>query len=275
LTKPLKQSGRAGLAASLLLFFVVFALSQIHNFILNEFQPSVLEDYILLLVISSVSLVAFVVFVKSSKSTFKNQGYRQPTIIKTKPCVGLAVLCFAVYMLIYLSPGFSTGLVFFGIRTDLFLLLYRVVSAVIFSFAAESVFRGFIFRNFSRSYGFFTSLYASAFLFGFHQVIIIDLFSLNVGDVGVFIFTNILPVFVQGLFLGFLFYKTGWSLLAPIIFSFGYYYFFNPGVIIAPSGLPWWVDVTFEMAAYIALILIVDYAIKEPAYRRKKYGLED
>jgi len=89
-----------------------------------------------------------------------------------------------------------------------------------------------------------------------------------------FVFTNILVPFVGGLFLGFLFYKTGWSLLAPIIFSIGVQYYFNPLSIASPLDLTWWMAITFEMASYLTMILIVDYAIKEPASRRRKYGLE-
>jgi membrane protease YdiL (CAAX protease family) len=140
--------------------------------------------------------------------------------------------------------------------------------------AREAVFRGYIFRDLSRNYGFFTSLYTSALLFGFHQIILRNLLTMSLEDLGAFVFTNILVPFVGGLFLGFLFYKTGWSLLASIIFRIGYYYYFDPLAIASAPDISWWVGIAFEMASYVTLILIVDYAINEPASRRRKYGLE-
>ena len=271
MTKPPRQGS---LAASLLLFLVVFGLWQLHDFVLVNMQPSDLELYILYLAIPSASLVAFAVFVKLTKSSFKNQGFKRPSFIKTKLCIGLALLCLVIYLAIYLFPGFSTGISFLGIRTDPFLLVYRIVSAVIFGIAGEAVFRGYIFRNLSRNYGFFTSLYTSALLFSLHQIIIRNLLTMSLDTLGQFVFTNIFVPFVGGLFLGFIFYKTGWSLLAPIIFSIGVYYYFNPLAIASATDVPWWMTITFEMASYVILILMVDYTIKEPTSRRKKYGLE-
>ena len=268
-----KPPRERSLAASLLLFFVVFGLWQLHDFILSM-GPSDLAIYLLYLAIPSVSLVAFAVFVKLAKSSFKNQGYRRPTFIKTKPCIVLALLCLTIYLLIFLFPGFSTGISFLGIRTDPFLLVFRIVSAVIFGVAGESVFRGYIFRNLSRDYGFFTSLYTSALLFSLHQIVVRNLLTMSANDLVAFVFTNILVPFVAGLFLGFLFYKTGWSLLAPIVFRIGFYYYFDPLAIASPPDLDWWMAIAFEMASYLVLILMVDYAIKEPASRRRKYGLE-
>jgi membrane protease YdiL (CAAX protease family) len=269
-----KPPTERSLATSLLLFLVVFGLWQLHDFILSSMEPSDLAIYLLYLAIPSASLVTFVVFVKLTRSSFKNQGYRRPTFIKTKHCIGLALLCLAIYFLIFLSPGFSTGISFLGIRTDPFLLVFRVVSAVIFGVAGESVFRGYIFRKLSRNYGFLTSLYTSALLFSLHQVVVRNLLTMSIDQLGIFVFTDVLVPFVGGLFLGFLFYKTGWSLLAPVIFRIGIYYYFDPLAIASPPDVSWWVAIAFEMASYAALILMVDYAIKEPAARRRKYGLE-
>jgi membrane protease YdiL (CAAX protease family) len=265
-----KSPRQRTLATSLLLFFVVFGLWQLHDFVLVNMQPSDLETYFLYLAIPSASLVAFAVSVKLTKSSFKNQGFRRPTFIKTKPCIGLALLCLAIYLLIFLFPGFSTGIDFLGIRTDPFLLVFRIVSAVVFGIAGEAVFRGYIFRNLSKNYGFFTSLYTSALLFSLHQIIIRDLLTMSLDTLGQFVFTDVLVPFVGGLFLGFLIYKTGWSLLAPIIFRIGVYYYFDPLAIASAPDVSWWMAITFEMASYVILILMVDYAIKEPAYRRRK-----
>jgi hypothetical protein len=79
-------------------------------------------------------------------------------------------------------------------------------------------------------------------------------------------------VFAAGLFLGFFFYKTGWSLIGAIIFRIGILlYLFYPPVMATP---PWWINLTFEVTAYGCLIIILDTIIKESRFQRRKYGLE-
>lgn len=272
MTKPSKH---VSLAASLALFLTVFILWQIHNYILVNFPLSTLDIYIFNLIIPSISLVLFAGFTKILGSNFRRQGFRHPTTIRTKVCVGLVSLCLGIYFVVILSSGFFRGgIVFLGVRTDPFLFFYRIVSAVIYGFAGETVFRGFIFRNLARNYNFFASLYGSSLLFSIHQIAVRKLLLISMDEFIIFLFTDVLTLMVAGLFLGFLFYKTGWSLLAPLLFVIGTRYYFDPLPIASPGGLSWWMAITFEMAAYACLILLIDYAIKEPGYRRRKYGLE-
>jgi len=86
------------------------------------------------------------------------------------------------------------------------------------------------------------------------------------------LFQQIMPVFTSGLFLGFMFYKMDWSILSPFIFRVGtlLYFFFSP--IVASSA--WWMGLTFEVMAYAFLFIILDSAVKEPRYRRRRYRLE-
>jgi hypothetical protein len=121
--------------------------------------------------------------------------------------------------------------------------------------------------------GFFPSLYASALMFSLSQISIQNLLAWSSERLMIYIFTNILTAFAAGLFLGFLFYKTSWSLLGPAIFRIGVLFYFEPNPISSVSS-PWWMALTFEVAAFALMILLVDAAIVEPRYRRKKYGLE-
>jgi hypothetical protein len=86
------------------------------------------------------------------------------------------------------------------------------------------------------------------------------------------VFQRIMPAFTSGLFLGFMFYKMDWSILGTFIFRVGtlLYFFFSP--IFGSST--WWMGLTFEVMAYACLFVIADSVIKEPRYRRRKYGLE-
>jgi hypothetical protein len=231
--------------------------------------------YVLFSAIPAASLAIFAVFIKLAKSTFRKEGYRKPTIVKTSTCLSLSVAFIVIYVLIYLFPGFPTGFLYQGIETDPLLIISRIASAILYSLAAESIFRGHIFRSLLKNNGFFTSLYASSILFSLSQVSIKDLIGLNLQQITFYIFTNIVPLFAAGLFLGFFFYKIGWSLLGPVIFRVGVRFFLDPLPIVSPAGAPiWWESVTMEMFCYVALILILDSVVKEPRYVRKQYGLE-
>jgi hypothetical protein len=126
------------------------------------------------------------------------------------------------------------------------------------------------------NHGFFTSLYVSSILFGLYQVSLRDVIGANLDQIGIYVFTNIIPSFAAGLFLGFFFYKLGWSLLGPITFRIGIRFFLDPLPIVSPaSAPPWWLALTLETTSYIIIIFIVDSIIKEPGYVRRRYGLED
>lgn len=262
---------------SVLLFIIAFALWQIYDYIMLHISPPILVIYLLFLAIPAISLAIFVLFTKLTKSTLRKQGYKKPTILKTSKCLLLSVIFILIYVFIYLFPGISTGSLHYrGISTDPILFTNRIASAILISLATESIFRGYIFRNLVRNQGFFTSLYASSILFGLYQISIRDLTGITFEGMVIYIFTRILPAFAAGLFLGFFFYKTGWSLLGPATFRMGFQYFLDPLPIISPaSSPPWWMALTFETMFYVVLILIIDFTIKEPRYLRRRYGLED
>ena len=270
------SSKQFAIASSILLFLIAFSLWQIYDYIMLHISPPTILIYLLFLAIPAISLAIFVLFITLAKSTLGKQGYKTPTTLKTSKCLLLSVIFILIYVLIYLFPGFSTGSFYFrGISTTPIPFIYRIASAILIGLAAESIFRGYIFRNLVRNQGFFTSLYASSILFGLYQISIKDLTGITFDRMVIYIFTRILPAFAAGLFLGFFFYKTGWSLLGPATFRMGFQYFLDPLPIISPaSSPPWWMALTFETMAYVVLILIIDFIITEPRYMRKRYGLE-
>lgn len=153
-----------------------------------------------------------------------------------------------------------------------YFFLSSLAISVAYSFFSESIFRGYIFRNLARHYGFFTSLYISSILFGLHTISITSISSIT-ADPLFYIFTSIIPSIASGLFLAFFFYKIRWSLVGPLIFRMSSLLFYE----LTPIGVssPWWIALTFEMFAFTALILLVDSIIQEPQYRRKRYGLQE
>ena len=175
-----------------------------------------------------------------------------------------------------LAPGFLFG---FTTRPspDFTSIIFNTSRAILIALTTEFIFRGYIFRNLTKNHGFFISLYASSILFGLHgydyPISILNLLNMSTDEIiREFLFQQIMPVFTSGLFLGFMFYKMDWSILGPFIFRVGtlLYFFFSP--MVATSA--WWMGLTFEVMAYACLFVIVDSAIKEPRYRRRRYGLE-
>ena len=280
MTVRVAPSKTFNIATSIILFIVAVILWQVYDLIMVYVSPPAEIIYVLYLVIPTVSIAVFFLFTKLAKSTLRKQGYKKPTIVKTSKCLLLSVIFIVIYVVIYLYPAFTGGGFHYQvIPTDPIRILHRIASAVLVSLSAESIFRGYIFRNLLRNYGFFKSLYASSILFGLYgllfQVSITDLIASSLNQLVITIFTNFLPFFAAGIFLGFFFYKTGWSLLGPITFRTGIMFFLSPlPLISAGSEVAWWLALTLEMVTYAVVIIVVELLIEEPDLLRKRYGLE-
>jgi membrane protease YdiL (CAAX protease family) len=268
------------IATSIILFIVAVILWQVYDLIMLYISPPAQIVYVLYLIIPAVSIAVFFLFTKLAKSTLRKQGYKKPTIVKTSKCLLLSVVFIVIYVIIYLYPAFTGGgFNYQGIPTDPIRLLHRIASAVLVSLSVESIFRGYIFRNLLRDFSFFKSLYASSILFGLYgllfQVPIADLIASSLNEIVITIFTNFLPFFAAGIFLGFFFYKTGWSLLGPVTFRTGIMFFLSPLPLLSAAGeVPWWLVLALEMVAYALVIIVVELLVEEPDRQKKRYGLE-
>lgn len=226
------------------------------------------------LIIYGLNFTVFLLFVKLEKSGLQEHGLKEPP--HPRKFIILSV-CFAFfYILVMMAPGFLFG---FTTRRfpDFTSIVFNTSRAILIALTSESIFRGFIFRKLTKNHGFFLSLYASSLLFGLYgydqPVSIIGILNMNADEIiREVLFQQITPVFTSGLFLGFMFYKMDWTIMGSFIFRVGtlLYFFFSP--LVATSA--WWMGLTFEVMAYAGLFLIADSAIKEPRYRRRKYGLE-
>ena len=257
---------------------MVFGIWQAYDLIMGSFslQPSLI--HVIYFATHGACFAFFMLFVKLGKSDLKNHGFKEP--LKTRKYVFLSISLIMIYVLATLLPG-----LLFGIRYNpplgILAISFNITRAILISLTNESIFRGYIFKNLSRNHGFFTALYASSIMFGLHKydepVSIVNLLTMTqytstseiIGDV---LFTEIMPAFIGGLFLGYMFYKMDWSLLGPVIFNMGILLYYTLSPIAA--NVPWWMELTFEVIAYVCLFVFIDFAIQEPRYRRKRYGLE-
>lgn len=257
--------------SSIILFLIVFVLWQIYYLIhISIAEIPVLYTYALYFAIYIASFALFLSFVKFGKSSLSEHGFKEPA--NTRQCLTLSVLFIIFYLILTLLPGFIWGFSSPPYPHTFFYFVFTILNAIIVSIATESIFRGYIFKNMIGEQGFFTSLYASSIMFSLYQIPIPTLATLAPDRIVTYIFTDIMPIFAAGLFLGFFFYKTGWSLLGPVAFRIGILlYLFLPPIMATP---PWWMKLTFEVAAYAFSIILLDATIKEPKFTRRRYGLE-
>jgi len=233
----------------------------------------ILFYHVLFLTIPVIGLIIFAIFIKLTQSSFRRQGYKKPAGLNTSMCILLSLGFLGLYLSIVLVQSFFGNIGSFMFPTSLPSIIYRIASAVLYAFYTESIFRGYIFRNLTGSYGLFIPLYISSILFSVHQISINDISTITTDGIFMYIFNRIIPLLAMGLFLGFFFYKIRWSLIGPLTFRIGFLFLMEPIPLISANS-PWWIALTFEMLAFAVLILLADSIIAEPRYRRKRYGLE-
>ena len=264
---------------SVLLFLIVFGIWQAYDLIMAFFSVQTLLIHVIYFATHGACLAIFLLFVKLGKSDLKEYGFKVPS--KPGRSVLLSISFIGFYIIATMLPG-----LLFGIRYNpplgVLAISYFIARAILISLTKESIFRGYIFKNLSRKHGFFTALYASSIMFGLHRydepVSIVNLLTMTpitntseiIGDI---LFTEVMPAFIGGLFLGYMFYKMDWSLLGTVIFNMGILLYSTLSPISV--NVPWWMGLTFEVVAYVCLFVFIDSAIQEPRYRRRRYGLEN
>lgn len=258
---------------SILLFVIVFILWQIYDIIMLQVTLPLLFTQLLYLAIPGISLAAFVVFIVVTGSSFKWHGYKKPVGINSSKCLLLTCLFAAIYVFATLAQGMFGNFGTTTFPTEPYQIIFRLALAVVFGVASESIFRGYIFRNLARNYGFFSSLYVSSILFSLHNISLRSILEMNTHNIIMYIFTAIIPALAAGIFFGFYFYKIGWSLLGPITFRVIWLFFLEPLPIMSASS-SWWIALTFELMAFVILIFALESLIREPLVRRRRYGLE-
>ena len=276
LSKIYSKSG--GARTSALLFLIVFGIWQAYDLIMVSFSLQTFSIHLIYFATHGATLAIFILFVKLGESDLKTYGLRGPSKLGRSVLLSISLVMF--YIFATLMPG-----LLFGIRykppLGILAIFFNITRAILISLTKETIFRGYIFKNLLNKHGFFTALYTSSIMFGLSRydepVSIVNLITMTqnmsiseiVGDV---LFMEVMPAFIGGLFLGYMFYKMDWSLLGPVIFNMGILLYSTLSPITV--GIPWWMGLTFEVIAYVCLFVFIDSAIQEPSYRRKRYGLE-
>jgi membrane protease YdiL (CAAX protease family) len=170
-------------------------------------------------------LMVYVKIIK--KSSFQELGFRKVDGWKSYAAVGLAFALFHNIIVIAVS------ITLIGLEYDYILPLYVHLPAY-FAFAwiitipEEGIFRGCVLRQLLRKYSTTMALIISSIFFGLYHIYYIPLvFSKD--PIGIlFQASYAFHAFTSGLFLGYLYHKTGRNLLAPMIYHFSSIYFNVP-----------------------------------------------
>jgi membrane protease YdiL (CAAX protease family) len=210
-----KQIGRmisslpkAGWHLFLSFYFFVFASWQTINILLREFSISEQVFPYLFLAVQIVYLGVLALLIGRENSTFARYGFVWPE--ETGKYVA-AVLLFAFSYIFVASilPGIFGGYTVFPTLsfTEVFSL---VLSTLVASFASEAIFRGYLQTKLTELSGFPLALLATSLMFSLYALPFLPF------DPSL-VFFQILSLFVLGLFLGVLYYRTK-TLLCPIVF---------------------------------------------------------
>jgi signal peptidase I len=213
-----------------------------------------------------LGLVALAKFIEDRP--WSSYGFR------VDPGAALTVLAIAgvlvgVYLLVTTESGIVTGFVPVppqGVQS--FALLF--LTAPLLALGQEALFRGYLLTRLSDSIPFRTGLFLSALLFAAYFV---DPRSILPGNGSVDVpalFVQVLPMFALGILTGLFLYKTRWSVLGS--------WSVRTGLLWAVLFLPfttgdanWLTTFVFELLAIGGMIVILELAIQEPRFLRRRY----
>jgi membrane protease YdiL (CAAX protease family) len=161
------------------------------------------------LVIQIVFLSVVLLLIKKENSDFQGHGFWLPENFGEHISVGV-LLALAYFFITVFLPGSFAG---FELLPPVPQASLEFIEILLTSLACESVFRGYIQRNLTRVYGFLPALGVSSFMFSLYGLPLPSLPSFGL----TFLFTNIVSLFILGIFLGIVFQKT-MTLVCPVTF---------------------------------------------------------
>jgi len=215
-------------------------------------------------------LLLFFVFVKAVEgSTIGAYGFLTEGAMKTRTTVVAAVALTTVFSLVALEPGLVTG---FSLQPPPTLLVFGffLFTSPLVAVAQEAVFRGYIFKKLAMRTTLSVGLVVSSMLFALQTTNPFVFSGLSLEGALQYLFGNTFVSFALGITMGLYFYKSGWSLLGPLIVRTGLLLEQNLSPISALSA-GWEFTFVFQLMGFAALIVIMNAFIKEPRLLAKKY----
>jgi len=228
------------------------------------------ETYVAYALLYVSILMLFLVFVRSvEESKIGEYGFSTPGGSKTWRAALVAIVLSVVFSVIVLEPGFIFGFSRQPAPT-LFALGFFLFSSPLVAISQEAVFRGYIFKKLTAVTTLTTGLVVSSLLFALQTTNPFVLGGLGSGGVAQYLFSNTLTSFALGVAMGLYFFKSGWSLLGPVIVRWGLLLQQNLSPIVA-NTTGWEFTFVFQLIACAAVIVLVSALVKEPKLLAKKY----
>jgi signal peptidase I len=257
-----------GIVLPFLLFLLSFGLFTAYLLFASFLTAE--QTYVAYALLYSSILLMFFVFVKDIEgSATREYGFKMPGGKRTVATIVLAVVLIAVFILIVLEPGFVFG---FSrqLPPTLFTFGFFLFTAPLVAIAQEAVFRGYIFKKLLTRTTLSVGLLVSSLLFALQTTNPFVLSNLGAGGAVQYLFTNTLASFALGITMGLYFYKSGWSLLGPVIVRSGLLIQQNLSPIVA-NTTGWELTFVFQLMGFAALIILMNAFVKEPKLLAKKY----
>ncbi len=238
-------------------YIFVFASWQILNSSLNAYPFIEPFRQSIVLIINISYFILLVRLMRIERLKFKEYGFLWPDETRKYVVVSLLLAVLYSFVAIFL-PGILTGYEVF-VPLPLTEIFSVILLGLVASFVGEAIFRGYIQKRISHLGGFSTVLVAVSAMFVLYKL---PLLPFNPPD----LFLEALSLFVVGVFLGILFYRTK-TLLCPILF----YFMISVLEMIVPvtAIATEYGKLVFELAAaVISLLLLIALTTKaeyEPA----------
>jgi signal peptidase len=252
--------------------FALFALSffAFQIYYLSSGALTVAETYAAYAALYASLLAMLIIVVKRAEgSGIDKYGFITFGRRASLKVIGTAVLLTAVFLLVSTEPGFIFG--FTRLASPSILVFgFFLFTAPLVAFAEEALFRGYIFKRLAGTGSTSYALLVSSALYAILLTNPHALGELNVSGVVQYLFTNTFAAFVLGIVMCLYFYKSGWSLLGPVVMRTGLLLQSNLSPLL-PNTPSWEFTFVFEVMGSAAVIAVLNAAIREPKFLARKY----
>ena len=251
-----------------LLFALSFASFQAYHLFVGSM--GIFEAYLAYGLLYGLLLLLFLVFVvgvenaKLSRYGFITFG-RKATVAT----IAMAALLVGIYTLVVFEPGFIFGftresnpsVVTFG---------FFLFSSPLVAVTEEAIYRGYVFRRLVMTSPVTSALLVSSALYALQLTNPFALGGLGLNGAVEYLWVNTFTPFVLGIVMCLYFYKSGWSLLGPVIVRTGLLIQGNLSPFVANTpGFEF--SLIFELLGSAALIILINTIVREPRFMARRY----
>lgn len=264
-TPPQDRSVARVLVAVVLLFGAALVLVQVQ--LRLDPKLSLIDSLLAFGAVQAAILGLAVLTARLTRQPLREVGFvlRGP-VPATLLFSGVLVLAFVI---VQIYPGFLVHFSRNPPQTSL-VFGFALFSAPLAALGQEAAFRGYIFRTLTRVLRLPVAMAISSTCFAVYATNLLALPSLGEVGGGEYLFSTTVTNLVLGLVLALLFYKSRWSLLAPVAVRTGLLWATTLMPIVAAFP-DWQTSFAALLLAYGVMLAIVAFGIREPRLQAHHY----